>query len=165
METNNHSCHTLQASLQSTQPQRSRKIMFFSPMFIISQNPCCSPVEPRSPEWHLVAHSRASVLLARLRHLLGEMMKHSAGGTWQCGKWSKGPDVLSSGRSSSASLMDGPPSLPGMLGLLLVFLIISLFFFSLFNTSKVTPICPVHNMRSLQNTHKKESLINGGLSN
>lgn len=57
------------------------------------------------------------MLLARLRHLLGEMMKHSAGGTLQCGKWSKGPDVLSSGCSSSASLMDGPPSLPGMLGL------------------------------------------------
>jgi len=41
-------------------------------------------------------------------------MKHSAGGTRQCGKWSKGPDVLSSGRSRS--VMDGAPSLPGMLG-------------------------------------------------
>lgn len=31
-------------------------------------------------------------------------------------KWSKGPDVLNGGRSSFATVMDGPPSLPGMFG-------------------------------------------------
>lgn len=52
-------------------------------------------------------------------------MKHSAGGTSQCGMWSKAPDVLSSRRSNSASMMDGAPSLPGML--LIIFLIIVYF--------------------------------------
>lgn len=86
-----------------------------------------SPAEPRSPEWHLVVHSRASVLLARSGHPPGMMMKHSAGGTARCGAWSKRPRCRwSSGRSGSASLIDRPPSLPGILSLFWLFPLISL---------------------------------------
>lgn len=115
-------CFVIGSSLCKAAEIQQERAPFFA--FLICQD---SPAGLRSPEWHLAVHSRAPVLLARSGHSLGTMMKRSAGGTARCGKWSKRPRCRwSSGRSGSASLMDGPPSLPGILSLFWFFSLISL---------------------------------------
>lgn len=112
--------------LQSCRDPRGASSIFFT--FLICQIHLLDQ-EARNDIWLYIAE-----LLARSGHSLGMMMKCSAGGTARCGKWSKRPRCRwSSGRSGSASLMDGPPSLPGILSLFCFFFssLISLLLLSL----------------------------------